>query len=58
MRYYGIVKDRENKADSWHFINFEQNSKTDFARDVNRNGYILRHNKVYTETEYKNLANS
>lgn len=53
-KYYCIAKDKY-EADSWHFVSFEAESKSDFLKQVRCNGYTVMRNKAYTEEEYQNI---
>lgn len=54
QKFYCIAKDKY-REDSWHFVTFEAESKKEFLHQVRSNGYAVRHNKAYTEEEFKNI---
>lgn len=55
MTFYAFVKDEDNMKADWKLINFEALSKADFINQIHSNGYIVRHNKAYTQKEKEEL---
>lgn len=51
-RFFAIVKEQ---GGSYHFISSEYKTKKAFLADLKANGYIVKSNKIYTESEYKDL---
>lgn len=50
--FFAIVRE---KGGHYHFISSEYKSKKAFLDDLRANGYIVKGNKIYTESEYKDL---
>lgn len=58
MKYYAIIREKDNKNDGWHFFYRDGYvTKKDFLFDLKANGYSVRKNKIYTKEEYYNLGN-
>lgn len=51
-KFFAIVRE---KGGHYHFISSEYKSKKAFLDDLRANGYIVKGNKIYTESEYKDL---
>lgn len=51
-KFFAIVKE---KGGCYHFISSEYETKKAFLADLKANGYIVKSNKIYTESEYNNL---
>lgn len=52
-KFYAIVKEKNENSNCFRFLSSDSySSKKDFISDLRANGYVVKHNKVYTQEEY------
>lgn len=57
MTFWAIIRDRDEANSNWFFSKIEDcGSKREAQETAKANGYTVRHNRIYTEEEYKMLA--
>lgn len=57
MKLYAIVKIKaKEQNDSWHCVEHQgYETKNAFLEDLRANGYVVMHNKIYTQDEFEQL---
>lgn len=52
-KFYAIVKEKNENSNCFRFFSSDSySSKKDFISDLRANGYVVKHNRVYTQEEY------
>lgn len=54
-KFYAIVKEKNENSNCFRFLSSDfdsYSSKKDFISDLRANGYVVKHNRAYTQEEY------